>query len=272
MKKRDKHATKRPIKHIQIFVFAVAILSIASIFYVLSHTSNTETDSTLPRKAAIVDHLSISAPNQSFVITSTTMLEAAGFEVDYYRGEDVTVDFYRNLAAHDYGLLVLRVHSGVGQISGTVILYTSENYSDTTYVYEQLKGQLVKVCIQKGGPAYFGITPNFVRECMRGRFKNTLIILMGCDGLKKNDMAKAFIEKGAKLFVSWNGPVMPDHTDKITTHVLLNLLAKNQTIENAVTKTMREVGPDPTYKSSLLFYPLEAGDYTLPKERYNSKS
>lgn len=271
MKKRDKPPRKKPTKHIQVFVFAVAILSIASIFYVLSHTSNTEKDSTLPRKAAIVDQLSISAPNQTFATTSTTMLEAAGFHVDYYRGEDVTVDFYRNLASHDYGLLVLRVHSGVGQYSDVVILYTSENYTET-YLREQLKGQLVKVCIQKGGPAYFGITPNFVRECMSGHFHNTIVILMGCDGLEKNDMAKAFIEKGARLFISWDGPVMPDHTDKTTKHMLLNLVAKNQTIQNAVTETMIEVGPDPTYGSLLSFYPVGAGNYAIPKEHPNSEN
>ena len=39
------------------------------------------------------------------------MLRDAGYSVSYYQGEQVTVDFYRELAARNYDLVILRVHS-----------------------------------------------------------------------------------------------------------------------------------------------------------------
>src|SRR4030042_6800376 len=62
-------------------------------------------------KAAIVDHLSLSHPNQAFVKECSETLKKAGYTVDYYKGEEVTVEFYRNLPALEYDLIVFRVHS-----------------------------------------------------------------------------------------------------------------------------------------------------------------
>ena len=50
----------------------------------------------------------------AFNQTAPTILKEAGFTVDYYPGEEVTINFFRNLPRHDYGLLILRVHSGIG--------------------------------------------------------------------------------------------------------------------------------------------------------------
>lgn len=279
-KKRKKHTPKKDKKPIfkskttKGIVAVAFILGLCLVFYnlLLHQPSTINAPKTSPYKAVIVDQLSISNPNQTFIETTTTMLTAAGFTVDYYKGENVTVNFYRNLGSHGYGLIVLRVHSLVGNITGHVILFTSEPYSDTAYVPEQLAHQVLPVRQFVGAPVYFGITSNFVRSKMEGTFENAIVIVMGCDGLKKDEMAEAFVEKGAKVYMSWNGPVIPDHTDKSTAHILLNLVAKNQTIANAVTETMKDVGPDPTYKSLLSFYPVEAGNYAIPKESYNSKS
>lgn len=279
-KKREKHTPKKgkkPVfksKSTKGIVAVAFILGLCLVFYnfLLRQPSTINAPKTSPYKAAIVDQLSISNPNQTFIEATTTVLTTAGFTVDYYKGEEVTVNFYRNLGSHGYGLIVLRVHSLVGTITGHVILFTAEPYSETAHVPEQFARQVLRVRQFVGAPIYFGITSNFVRSKMEGTFENAIIIAMGCDGLKKGEMAEAFVEKGAKVYMSWNGPVIPDHTDKTTTHILLNLIAKNQTIENAVTETMKEVGPDPTYESVLSFYPVEAGNYAIPKERYNSKS
>jgi len=87
---------------------------------------------------------------------------------------------------------------------------------------------------------------------------------MGCDGLKYTSMAEAFIEKGAKVYISWNGFVDAAHTDLATAHLLQNLVTKKQTIKQAVTDTMNKVGPDPTYESILLYYPDKAENYVIP--------
>jgi hypothetical protein len=36
-------------------------------------------------------------------------------------------------------------------------------------------------------------------------------------------------------------------------------------VKEAVKNAMREVGPDPTYKSVMIYYPLEAGNHKILK-------
>ena len=230
------------------------------------------TDSTpgpRPRMAAIVDQLSLTFPNPTFAATATDILEQAGYQVDYYPGEEVTVEFYRNLPTHGYELIVLRVHSGlVRQVSPAtgsrtltdyVSLFTGELYSDEKYAGVEAAGRLgVGVGrSQEDGPRYFGITPYFVESTMQGRFDNTAIILMGCDGLRSATTAEAFLQRGTGTFVSWSGPVSASHTDVATERLLQYLLVDKLTTPQAVAQTMAEVGPDPSYDSTLLVHPSE---------------
>lgn len=217
-----------------------------------------------PRTAAIVDQLSLTQPNPDFAERATSILEQAGYTVDYYPGEDVTVNFYRNLPAHGHDLIILRVHSGLvigrniatGSQAATdyVALFTSEPYSDTRYSMERL-GRLGHSRYHEGGAEYFGIAPNFIRSSMTGRFDKATIILMGCDGLKSPETADAFLEKGAEAFVSWSGPVSAAHTDAATENLLQHLLIDGLAIQEAVTQTTADVGPDPSHGSTLLVHP-----------------
>jgi hypothetical protein len=112
---------------------------------------------------------------------------------------------------------------------------------------------------------YFGIPNKFVQQCMNGRFKNTMIIAMGCDGLAGTEMASAFVEKGAEVYISWNGSVSVSHTDTATTQLLQHLVTDGQTIRQAVENTIKEVGPDPGFNNTLEYYPLLSYDYTIQR-------
>ena len=222
-----------------------------------------------PAKAAIVDQLGLTAPNQTFVQTATNTLKHAGYTVDYYSAEEVTVDFYRNLPTQGHSIVILRAHSTAtkpDRTEGPVMLFTSEPYDRTRYVYEQVTDQLVIAASEEEwerGIGYFGIYPPFVAQSMKGRFQNTIIIMMGCEGLDNPSMAKAFVNKGATAYISWNQGVLASYIDLATTQLLKHLVTENQTIKQAVTETMKEVGRDPAYKSLLVYYPLEAGNQTI---------
>jgi hypothetical protein len=220
-------------------------------------------------KAAIVDQLSLTFPNQAFIETATNTLKQAGYNVDYYPGEEVTVEFYRNLPTHNYGLIILRVHSTSTSAQGSegpVMLFTSERYSQTKYVYEQLTDQLVWVAFSqdemKEGITYFGINPLFVTQGIKGSFQNTIVIMMGCEGLDNPLMAQAFVKKGAQVYISWNKPVLGSHTDTATVSLLRKLIIEKQTIKQAVYDTMIDVGLDPAYGSMLGYYPARVGNQT----------
>jgi hypothetical protein len=224
-------------------------------------------DSEAVPRAAILDQLDLTFPNPAFVQATTDMLETAGYAVDYYRGREVTVELYRNLPKHDYDVVILRVHSGlvaeIDETTGTetltdyVSLFSGEPYSETKYVEEVQAGPLGIASNYEGGPEYFGIGPTFIESSMNGNFDDTKIILMGCDGLRAERTARAFLSRGAATFVSWDKPVSATHTDAATERLLRHLFVDGLPVPDAVEQTMAEVGPDPTFDSELLYYPLE---------------
>jgi len=216
-------------------------------------------------KAAIVDHLSISYPNPGFVNECKDILEGAGYDVDYYKGEQVTVELYRNLPTFGYKVILLRVHSAYIHQYLSLAMFTSEPYSKKRYVYEQLCNRVASGYIEpyrKGDPRYLVITDKFVRFSMERDFNDALIIMMGCTGIKKC-AATAFLERGARAYIGWDGLVSARHTDRTTIQLLKCLFVERKNIVNAVTQTMKDVGREPQYNSTLLFWPIDAGKYMV---------
>jgi len=252
-----------------IFLSLILLIVIPSIYYsynILSRPNSQTIAHEFKPKAAIVDQLSLTFPNQTFIETATNILKQAGYSVDYYPGEKVTVEFFRNLPIHGYGLIILRVHSAVAEGTTRLALFTSESYSQTKYIYEQLTGQVGIVAFlpyNEGDPLYFGVDYKFLKESMNGQFNNTTIVMMGCEGLTYTTMAEAFIQKGAKVCIGWNASVSVSHTDTATISLLKHLITEKQTINQAVENAMKEAGPDPTYNSQLTYYPLNAREYTI---------
>ncbi len=239
---------------IGIVIFVVVIAFSSFLIYSYLNPSSNQPPTPPPElelRAAIVDHLSLTIPNESFNQTVTNILEAAGYAVDYYPGEEATVGFYKNLPTHGYGLIVLRVHSGLREgEKPPLCLFTSERYSETKYSWEQLTDRLTGVAYSeeeaKKGITYFGITPKFVQQDMKGNFQNATIIMMGCNGLTEllypypvsPSMPEAFIGKGAKVYIGWDLAVSAGHTDKATIQLLEHLVTERQTIKQAVTEAI----------------------------------
>lgn len=219
-------------------------------------------------RAAIVDQLALTDPNDQFVSDATRELTDAGYAVDYFAGDEVNVDFYRRLPSLGYGFVLLRSHSawdrteieietGARFADGEVGLFTNELYSTRTHLDDQYAARLgVGSYIQLNKPErYFVVGPEFITNGARGKFKSTMVVLMGCAGLKTEGMAKAFMERGASSFVSWDESVTADHTDAATSVLLRHLLEDQLPAREAVDRTMAEVGPDPSYGAHLAAYP-----------------
>lgn len=218
-------------------------------------------------KAAIVDQLYALQPNESFVIQVTRELEEYGFEVDLHRGDEITVDFYRQLPSYGYKLIVFRAHSGLLETEGELIektlLFTNEPYSRTRHIPEQLSDQVTMAKITARHPYVFAIGPEFVTRSMEGQFDNTIIIVMGCSCLYIPDLAEAFVEKGASVYLAWNASVDLDYVDRATLYLIEQLCSGKVTIAEAVSNTMNVVGPDPEYNAVLKYFPASSGVKTL---------
>jgi len=217
----------------------------------------------LEAKAAIIDQLYMLKPNQAFIDETTEVLEAYGFRVDAYQGDEITVNLYRKLPSYGYKLIIFRAHSGLlgsqGEIIKRTCLFTNEHYSQTKHVAGQLSDQLAMAKIDENHPWVFGIGDEFVTRSMEGEFDHTVITMMGCSTLYLEDLAQSFIDKGASTYLGWDASVGLDYVDEATPILVTNLFSKGMTIKEAVDKTMADVGPDPDYHAYLKYYPAKSG-------------
>ena len=223
------------------------------------------------KRAVIVDTVCLAHPNDESIKYVYNILKENKFEVEIFVGKNVTVKFMRSLALRNYSLVIFRVHSSYTHYSmsflpnNTVVIITGERYQINKYAAEQLLEYLVpSSVVPELGIAfgYFAITPRFV-ENMPGKFDNTVIISMGCNTLYTPGMAKAFIDKGAKMYIGWDDYVSTEHMDKALKLLIKLLLKDKLSIKEAIKKVNEVIGLDPYYKSKLVYYPLEYGDMTL---------
>lgn len=210
-------------------------------------------------KAVIIDQLNLTFPNQSFINETTKILEQAGYNVDYYPEEKVTIELYKDLPK--YNVVILRVHSVLR--GKEISFFTSEYYDRSKYVQQQLFGKISKLTvseIEKGKEEnvtfYFGITSEFIKDLDK-KFDRSIIIAMGCNGLKYPETAKIFVDNGAKVFIGWNGDVTNTYADKTTIYLLRFIFIDKYTYNESIDKTLKEIGRDPIYGSIPIYYPLE---------------
>lgn len=220
----------------------------------------------LPR-AAIIDQLCVLQPNQALLDQLTQELEDYGFEVDIYQGDEITVDFYRSLAELGYKLIIFRAHSGLlsgeGEVVNKTSLFTNEPYSETKHIKEQLSDQLAMARIDKNHPYVFSIRDKFVTQSIKGKFNNTAIIMMGCSCLFIDDLAQAFIAKGASVYLAWGATVGLGYVDEATIYLMKQLCQEKTTVKKAVRNTMTTIGPDPQFGARLKYFPPQSADKTL---------
>ncbi|MEX0749421.1 MAG: hypothetical protein WD359_01315 [Dehalococcoidia bacterium] len=207
----------------------------------------------------IVDQLSSAIPNSGLIDEATSLLEGAGYEVDYVPGEQVTVDFYRHLPDGRYDVVLLRSHvarENVNGAWGAATLFTSEPV-DASIKERGLPLDLLGIVTNtyEPGKRYVGVRPTFIEQALAGYLDDATIILMGCDGMLDDALALAFIARGAKEFISWDYPVTPEHNDVAASRLLRNLLLDRDPVKIAVADTMAEVGADPAFGARLRSYP-----------------
>ncbi len=263
----EKFGHSKRIIYITIAIVTLLILAAVLCLYPLQSSQP---------KAAIIDQLSSSQlspascfPNQTFIEKATELLDQRFPEVDYY-SDNATVDQYKHLPSLGYKLIIWRVHSALDP-EYYVAISSSERYVQGKY--DQYSDDQLKLCNITGDPIlYFAITPKFVSECMNGRFEDTVIIFMSCNGLKKGyyETAETFIDKGVKVFISWDGWIDPPDNDNAVTLLLQYLIDESETIDEAVNEIppcYSSFGP-----SKLDYYPKtsDVADYCIPNYRQNN--
>jgi hypothetical protein len=207
---------------------------------------------------AILDPLA--DDEDGFTPKGVELFESAGYEVDVFSGDEVSVGHIKKISG-EYRIVVFRVHSSINH--GRVWFFTGERYAQGRYVLEQLLDEVHPARPALGSDFLFAVGADFVLHFLEDRFDGTLIVVMGCDGLKSYDLAKAFLDVGAAAYVSWDGPVSLEHTDEATLAMLKGLVAEGMCLEDAVRYSMELVGPDPFYSSLLCYFPEEGKSLSI---------
>lgn len=232
--------------------------------------SATPTVDTSLNKALIVDQLSVTNANPAFITAATHILESYGFTVDIQSGANITVDFYNKLPSMGYRFILLRVHSGTlvseegNKVtkSDTTYLFTNENYSTTKYVGDQLADRVSNALMEDNSPLVFAVNSEYIKRAA-GTFNRTFILAMGCESYKYDDLAIAFVEKGAAAYIGWSDIVTLNHVDDVTLDLLNNLFIANMTLSRGISATTNHMGKDPYYDSYMKYYPSFSGNNTV---------
>lgn len=267
VKEQRGKPTKRGFPSLWVII-ALFLAAFASIFVVNSQ----QMPSPIPEgaRAAIVDQLYASYPNEEFTTKVTEELEDYGFEVDVYQGDAVTVDLYQNLPTYGYSLVVFRVHSGLISPNSQALesgigtcLFTNEPYSQIKHLKEQLNDEVSRAKVAEGYPYVFAVGPKFIINSMKGNFDDTVVIVGGCSALYNDDLAQAFIAKGASAYLAWDATVDLDYVDEAIISLIKNLCSEKFTVKKAVDLTMATRGPHPKYHAALEYYPGGSGSKTI---------
>ena len=240
-----------------------------------NRSSSEPTAATMPtRRALIADQLGHYHPNPEFVREATAMLEAAGYAVEYLPTEAITVDFYRRLPLRGDDLILLRAHGTVSQYNRAdgstqardfVSLASGERipedlvFEDPFQLLAAQEGWLERFTMldENSNPdesGVFLITQGFFTYAMEGEFNDSVLVLMGCDGLRGSATAEHFVQqRGARAVVGWDGEVSARHMDDATLHWLQHYLqdSSNPALLEAVQDTQQRFGPDPFFAGEL---------------------
>ncbi len=261
-------------------IFSLAIASvviiavIGSIFaYNISEpTSEVQSQNQIP-KAAIIDQLYSDIPNENFHKKATEYLEGAGYQVDIFTTEQVTIDFYKKLPSMNYDYVIIRTHGATDKNDqNSVTLFTGEKYQEDMYITEQLFGHAKRVTPlslltfdttsdnsewaivndtyrERSSPVntesssseeYFAITPKLIDEAMEGRFSGTTFVLGGCSTMKSNSMAESLVRRGASAVVGWDDDVVSAQNDIVVLALLEELFVYKGTLPEAVDSVMEK--------------------------------
>jgi hypothetical protein len=202
-------------------------------------------------RVALIDELGQSSPNPALTAMIQSIANKTGHGFDYYPPAKATLNLMIDLPRMGYSMIILRSH-GSGIYKGNASIITvSDAYSRYQRIGDQLQDNVVAV--ELDGSAYFGLTSGFVSHVMCGQFSNATILAMGCS-TGKGDLGQAFVKRGARAFVGWNGSVTITFTDLVF-ESLAGLLLEGSSVDGAVQNATERFGPDPVYGALLSHYP-----------------
>jgi hypothetical protein len=243
---------KRLVLFAWIVAVAIGITFSLSPLSSQNETTQFQTMDSGSRKAVIIDQLHNELPSEKFQDKVTQYLTDAGYKVDLYTTDEITIDFYKKLPAMNYEYIVIRTHAlGSGVVDKSASLFTGEKYSDHKYIKEQflghigkgipiLYGDMKKLTVEEiVNKAYYVIGSKFVEEVMIGSFQKSTIILAGCETTKNSLLAESFLKRGASEVIGWSGLVDSNKNISVLLQIFNSTFGNDVEMIDAIEEVMK---------------------------------
>jgi len=228
----------------------------------------TEDETTIKiKKAVIIDQLYRDIPNPHYQNQTMSYLRDAGYDVDLYTSEDITIDFYKELPSMDYEFILFRTHSlAIYGKNPSEWLFSGEKYSNKVHISETLAGQLspgVPFIVTEDQTItysealkerYFMIGSKFIDESMVGQFPGSVIILGGCETMPHELLAEALVNRGASSVIGWNELINSSKNDRVMTSLLEEILVNGLEIDESIELVMDDFKKDKKSNLKLKHY------------------
>ena len=221
-------------------------------------------------RAAIIDQIHDQIPNYDLQANATRMLEDAGYQVDLYTTQDITVEFYKKLPSMNYNFILIRTHGGEGNPDEEypTRMFTGEKYFPEKYTLDQISGQvgygfpfydedLRRLQESTENPydeAYFTVGSKLVKEGMVGTFPDSIIIIGGCQSARSHDLMESLIHRGAGHVLGWDASIGAIDNDVAMTLLLEDFLVNKVPLRDAVAKINKDLVFDFEFVSILKLF------------------
>ena len=127
-----------------------------------------------------------------------------GLNVTYITNDECTegsLQYFSN-----YGLIIIDTHGMDGNLIFTRDELTEDDINNEEMLYN-LFTSAVKMFTMRNGHTYAALTANFIKNALTADLPNTVVFNGSCESLKTDQLANAFISRGAKSYIGFSGKV-----------------------------------------------------------------
>jgi len=126
-------------------------------------------------------------------------------KVDYMTNLECSKASIQNFS--NYGIIVIDTHGWNGDIIFTRDMINESLESLSEDEIYNLFSSAVKMFTMRDGNTYAALTSKFIKNLIKDKFPNSIIFNGSCESLKNDQLAEAFISKGAKTYVGFSGNI-----------------------------------------------------------------
>jgi hypothetical protein len=179
-------------------------------------------------------------------------LERAGYIVDNYKDENVTINLLKRLDDEGYSVIYINSHGFIDP-QGSFALFINEKIdSEKINLYQNDIEENNVGYLEAGSLAgYLYVTPQFfLLYGNNSLFPDTLIFIDACYSGNNTSLAEVFLNLGAQCFIGWNGPVNVIHGIMMDGKFFHEACKYNKTVEQA----LRGIRADPDSGATLTYF------------------